>query len=179
MSPRHTGRIAVLLMLAAVAVYVGLLLLFVEPTPWRDVPEEGMSRNGIAYDPAIAELRLYRMPARGYPFFFEDELAPVAPLLRVGDGADIEATLGRLRPAADDRAAWCVQAKPESGLHVVTYRGDGSVFGYVIVYEAKLAANAPVELADCGAVVLGGAEGFDSWYVDGFFSWLRGIGLSV
>jgi len=177
MNLRSTGRIAVIALLLGVAAYIGLLFLFVEPTPWRDVPEEGMSRNGVTFDEAIAELRIYRLPARGYPFFFEDEVASVQPVLRVAEAATIERFLELLQPPQSGEPSWCIPAKPESGLHVLTYRADGSIFGYVVVYEAKLAQNAPEAAEECSAVVADGVGGFTTWYVEGFRAELRSLGV--
>ena len=36
-----SGKVAILIILAATAAYVGVLMLLVEPTIWRDVPPEG------------------------------------------------------------------------------------------------------------------------------------------
>lgn len=177
------GRIAVIVMLMGVAAYVGLLLLFVEPTPWRDLPEDGLSRNGVAFDEAIAELRLYRMPVRRYPFYFEDELAPVEPLLRVADPAVIERLLTILQPPRAGEPVPCDSAKPESGLHVLTYRADGSVFGYVVVFEADSVAEeradgAPAAAA-CSTVLAAGAGGHSTWLVQGFPTALRDLGIPL
>lgn len=174
---RMTGRTTVFAILLGAAAYLGLLLLFVEPTLWRDIPEEGVSRNGVAFDEAIAELRVYRMPTRRYPFFFQDELAPVHPLLRVTEPEKIKELLAMLEPPEAGQAPLCAPAKPEAGLHVVTYRADGSVFGYVVVLAAKPDPAAPQGPADCETVLAGGQSGNSAWYVRGFFGALRKLGV--
>lgn len=177
MKIRMTGRAAVVAILLGAAAYLGLLLLFVEPTLWRDMPEEGISRNGVAYDEAIAELRVYRMPTRRYPFFFQDELAPVHPLLRTTDPATIERLLAILQPPEAGQVPLCTPAKPEAGLHVMTYRADGSVFGYVVVLEAEPDPAAPASDAGCQTVLAGGQSGNSAWYVRGVFNALDGLGV--
>lgn len=179
MNSGGSGRIAVMVMLLGVVAYLGLLLLFMEPTPWRDLPAEGVSRNGIAFDATVAELRIYRMPARRYPFYFEDELAPVQPLLRAGDPVLIERLLAALRPPRAGEPSLCMAAKPESGLHVVTYRGDGSIFGYVVVFEAQPTPDAPAGTAGCNTVMAAGAGGRSTWYVQGFADALREQGVPL
>lgn len=176
------GRIAVIVMLLGVAVYVGLLLLLVEPTPWRDLPEEGMSRNGVAFDRSIAELRIYRMPARRYPLYFEDELAPVEPLLRAADPALVARLLATLQPPPAGAPVPCEAAKPESGLHVVTYRPDGTVYGYVVVFEANALAEAGDGAAGaggCSAVLAAGEGGQSTWFVHGFAALLEDLGIPL
>ena len=83
------AQIVILGMFAVVAIYAGSLVLMTEPTPWRDLPEEGMSRNGLAFSEEIAEMRLYHMPRRGFPFYFADERTHYEPLARIGDPATI------------------------------------------------------------------------------------------
>lgn len=148
------GKWAILLMFLAVATYVGALMLQVEPTVWRTVPPEGMSRNGAAWDEEIAELRLYRMPRRGFPFYFADELAPVEPLARIDNPESVKLVLGVLGDSGpDDGSAWCRRVKSDAWLHVVTLRGDQSVFGYVILAPAKKRADAPPYLSGCGVLI--------------------------
>lgn len=179
MKLRMTGRATVFAILLGAAAYIGLLLLFVEPTPWRDLPEEGIGRNGVAFDGAITEFRIYRMPTRRYPFYFQDELAPVHPLLRTGDPAAIERLLALLQPPEAGGVSACVPAKPEAGLHVVTYRADGSVFGYVVVLEAKPAIETPAGTAGCQTVLAGGRGGNSAWHIRGFFDALRALGVAL
>lgn len=174
-----TGRATVVAILLGAAAYVGLLLLFVEPTPWRDLPEEGIGRNGVAFNEAVSELRVYRMPTRRYPFFFQDELAPVHPLLRTGEAATIERLLALLQPPETGESPACLPAKPEWGLHVVTYRADASVFGYVVVLEAKPAPGVPAGDAGCQTVLAGGPGGNSAWHVRGFFEALRALGVPL
>lgn len=148
------GKWVILLMFLAVAIYVGALLLLVEPTVWRTVPPEGMSRNGAAWGEDIAELRLYRMPRRGFPFYFTDELAPVEPLARIDNPETVKLVLEVLRERRpDDGSAWCRRVKSDAWLHIVTSRADGSVFGYVILSPGKKRADAPPYLSGCGVLI--------------------------
>ncbi len=149
-----SGKIAILMMLAAVAAYVGVLMLMVEPTVWRNVPAEGMSRNGAAWSDEIVELRLYRLPYRGFPFYFEDELAPVEPLVRIGDPETAKLFLQVLREGSPEgESAWCRRTKSDAWLHIVTLREDGSVFGYVILAPARKRPEAPAYLSGCGLLI--------------------------
>ncbi|MDH3231262.1 MAG: hypothetical protein OEN55_15840 [Alphaproteobacteria bacterium] len=149
-----SGKIAILVLLAGAAAYVGILLLLVEPTIWRDVPPEGMSRNAADWSDEIAELRVYRLPYRGFPFYFEDELAPAEPLARIGDPETTKLLLHVLRDSSPEgEAAWCRRIKSDTWLHVVTLREDGSVFGYVILSPARKRADAPAYLSGCGLLI--------------------------
>ncbi|UCH74492.1 MAG: hypothetical protein JSU82_01130 [Rhodospirillales bacterium] len=151
---RTSGKIAILVLFAATVAYVGVLMLLVEPTIWRDVPPEGMSRNGAAWSDEIAELRLYRLPYRGFPFYFEDELAPVAPLARVDDAETIQLLLQVLRDSnPEGESPWCRRVKSDAWLHVITYRDDGSVFGYVVLAPARKQPDAPAYLSGCGLLI--------------------------
>lgn len=149
-----SGKIAILALLAAAGAYVGILMLLVEPTIWRDVPPGGMSRNGATWSDEIAELRLYRLPYRGFPFYFEDELAPVQPLARIGDPETAKLFLRVLLDSSPEgQSAWCRRIKSDTWLHVVTLRASGSVFGYVILSPARKRADAPAYLSDCGLLI--------------------------
>jgi hypothetical protein len=149
-----SGKIAILVLLSGAAAYVGILMLLVEPTIWRDVPTEGMSRRGAAWSEEIAELRIYRMPYRGFPFYFEDELAPARPLARIGDPETTKLILHVLRDSSPEgQSAWCRRVKSDTWLHVVTLREDGSVFGYVILSPARKRADAPPYLSGCGLLI--------------------------
>lgn len=149
-----SGKTAILVLLAAAAAYVGILMLLVEPTIWRDVPPEGMSRNGAAWSGEIAELRVYRLPHRGFPFYFEDELEPVEPLARIGDAETMRLLLHVLRDSDPEGAsAWCRRKKVDTWLHIVTLREDGTVFGYVILVPARKDADAPAYLSGCGLLI--------------------------
>jgi len=149
-----SGKTAILVLLGAAAVYVGVLMLLVEPTIWRDVPPEGMSRNGAAWSDEIAELRVYRLPHRSFPFYFEDELEPVKPLARISDAETIRLLLHVLRDSSPEgESAWCRRKKVDAWLHIVTLREDGSVFGYVILVSARKDTDAPAYLSDCGLLI--------------------------
>jgi len=149
-----SGKAVILVLLAAAAVYVGVLMLLVEPTIWRHVPPEGMSRNGAAWSGEIAELRVYRLPYRGFPFYFEDELAPVEPLARIRDPETIRLFLHVLRDGSPEgESAWCRRVKSDTWLHIVTLRASGSVFGYVILSPARKRADAPAYLSGCGVLI--------------------------
>lgn len=149
-----SGKIAILILLGAAAIYVGVLMLLVEPTIWRDVPAEGMSRNGAAWSDEIAEVRIYRMPYRGFPFYFRDELAPVTPVARISDPETVKLLLHVLRDGSPEgESAWCRRVKADSWLHIVSLREDGSVFGYVILSPARKRSGAPPALSDCGVLI--------------------------
>ncbi|MBE9552862.1 MAG: hypothetical protein IMF05_05290 [Proteobacteria bacterium] len=145
----NKGRMVILAMFAVVAVYAGSLVLMNEPTPWRDIPEEGMSRNGLAFSDEIAEMRLYHMPRRGFPFYFVDERAHYEPLARVGDPATIEAILTMLAPGEPPTEPGCAPVKRDAMLHVITQRADGSVFGYVVLQAGRITAAGPADAKDC------------------------------
>jgi hypothetical protein len=165
------GKWAILLMFLAVSVYVGALMLMVEPTVWRTVPPEGMSRNGAAWHEGIAELRLYRMPRRGFPFYFEDELAPAKPLARIDNPETVKLILDLLKDRGPgDKPAWCRRVKSDAWLHVVTLLEDKSVFGYVILAPGKKRADAPPYLSGCGVLITDrGGTGVDFADVYGAF----------
>ena len=149
-----SGKIAIAILLTAAAAYVGVLMLLVEPTIWRNVPPEGMSRNAAAWSDEIAELRVYRLPYRGFPFYFEDELAPARPLARIGDPETAKLILHVLRDGnPEGQSAWCRRVKSDTWLHVVTLREDESVFGYVILSPARKRADAPAYLSGCGLLI--------------------------
>lgn len=159
----NKGQIAILVMFAAVAVYAGSLFLMTEPTFWRDIPEEGMSRNGLAFSDEIAEMRLYYMPRRGFPFYFEDERAHYEPLARVGDPATIEQILDMLAPGAPPVEPGCAPVKRDAMLHVVTQRTDGSVFGYVVLQAGRITAAGPADAKDCTIAWLHQRGALISW----------------
>lgn len=149
-----SGKIAILVMLGAVVAYVGVLMLMVEPTIWRDIPTEGMSRNGAAWSDEIAELRIYRLPYRGFPFYFEDELAPVEPVARIGDAETAKLLLHVLRDSSPQgESAWCRRIKSDTWLHILSLRADGSLFGYVILSPARKRPEAPAYLSGCGLLI--------------------------
>lgn len=149
-----SGKIAILALFGAALVYVGVLMLLVEPTIWRDVPPEGMSRGGAGWSDEIAELHVYRMPHRGFPFYFEDELGPVEPLVRIRAPETMQLLLHVLRDGSPEgESAWCRRIKVDAWLHIVTRRADGSVFGYVILAPARKRADAPAYLSGCGLMI--------------------------
>lgn len=149
-----SGKIAILVLLAAAAVYVGVLMLLVEPTIWRDVPPEGMSRNGASWSREIVELRVYRLPHRSFPFYFGDELEPVEPLARIRDPETMQLLLHVLRDGSPEgESAWCRRIKVDTWLHIVSLREDDSVFGYVILSPARKRADAPAYLSGCGLLI--------------------------
>ena len=158
-------RIVILAIFAAVAIYTGVLLVLREPTLWRSIPAEGMSRNGLAFSDEIAEMRLYHMPRRGFPFYFEDEQAHYEPLARVGDPATIEAILDMLAPGAPPAEPGCNPVKRDATLHVVTYRADGSVFGYVVLQAGEVTAAGPPDAEDCTIAWLHRQGKYASWEV--------------
>ncbi len=159
------AQIVILGIFAAVAIYAGSLVLMTEPTPWRDLPEEGMSRNGLAFSVEIAEMRLYHMPRRGFPFYFADERAHYEPLARIGDPATIEAILTML-PAGEPLAVpGCAPVERDAMLHVITRRADGSVFGYVVLQAGEVTAAGPTDAKDCTIAWLNQRGEFISWEV--------------
>jgi hypothetical protein len=159
------AKIVILGMFALVAVYAGSLVLMTEPTLWRDVPEEGMSRNGLAFSEEIVEMRLYHMPRRGFPFYFADERTHYEPLARIGDAATIEAIL-KMLPAGEPRVEpGCAPVERDAMLHVITRRADGSVFGYVVLQAGEITATGPADAKDCTIAWLNQRGDFISWEV--------------
>ncbi len=143
MASRFTkGQIVILAMFGAVALYVATLLLLVEPTIWRNVPPEGMSRHGLAPSPDIAELRLYRLPHRGFAFYFDDELAHYQPLARITDPAAIASALEILAGAGHGTAPACRRAESDTWLHAVALGADGATHGYAILIPGREAGCA-------------------------------------
>lgn len=157
------GRTVILAMFAVVAIYAGALLLLKEPTLWRDIPDEGMSRNGLAFGDGIAEMRLIHMPRRGFPFYFEDEQAHYEPLARVGDPTTIEAILDMLAPGEPPAEPGCAPVERDATLHVITYRADGSIFGYVVLQAGRITAAGPADAKDCAFAWLHRRGQFISW----------------
>jgi hypothetical protein len=161
----NKGQIVILGMFVVVAIYAASLVLMNEPTPWRDVPEEGMSRNGMAFGEEIAEMRLYHMPRRSFPFYFADERGHYEPLARVGDPATIETILGMLKPGEPPAEPGCAPVKRDATLHVITYRADGSVFGYVVLQAGRITPAGPADARDCTIAWLHQQGEFVSWEV--------------
>ena len=165
----NKGQKVILGMFAVVAVYAGALLLMKEPTLWRDIPNEGMSRYGLALSSEIAEMRLYHMPRRGFPFYFEDEQARFKPLARIGDPATIERILDMLQPGGPlgepPAEPGCAPAKRDATLHVITYRADGSVYGYVVLQAGEITAAGPADAKDCTIAWFHMMDEFLSWEV--------------
>jgi hypothetical protein len=164
----NKGQIVILAMFAVVAIYAGSLVLMKEPTIWRDIPDEGMSRNGLAFSEEIAEMRLYHMPRRGFPFYFADERAHFEPLASVGDPATIEAILNMLLPGEPPAEPGCRPAKRDAMLHVVTYRADGSPYGYIVLQAGEITAAGPADAKDCTIAWLHQQDEFVSWETYGF-----------
>jgi hypothetical protein len=161
----NRGQATILGMFAVVAIYAGSLVLMTEPTPWRDVPDEGMSRGGLVFGEEIAEMRLYHMPRRGFPFYFADEQAHYEPLARAGDRVTIEQILDILKPGEPPAEPGCAPVKRDAMLHVITYRADGSVFGYVVLQAGRITAAGPSNAKDCTIAWLHQRDGFISWEV--------------
>jgi hypothetical protein len=159
----NKGQIVILAMFAVVAIYAGALVLMNEPTPWRDIPEEGMSRNGLAFSEEIAEMRLYHMPRRGFPFYFADERAHYESLARIGDPATIAAILDMLAPGEPPSEPGCAPVKRDATLHVITHRADGSVFGYVVLQAGRITAAGPADAKDCTIAWFHQKGEFISW----------------
>jgi hypothetical protein len=157
------GRIVILGMFAAAAIYAGTLVLLNEPTPWRDIPPEGMSRNGLAYSDEIAEMKLYYMPRRSFPFFFADERAHYQPLARVTDPARIKQILDVLQPGTPEAEPGCAAIRRDAMLHVITYRADGSVFGYVVLQAGRITAAGPQDAKGCTLAWLQHGDKLTSW----------------
>lgn len=161
----NKGQIVILAMFAIALIYAASLVLMNEPTPWRDVPEEGMSRSGLAYGEEIAEMRLYYMPRRAFPFYFEDERAHFQPLAQVGDPVTIREILAFLAPGEKPAEPGCRAAKRDAMLHVITFRADGSVYGYVALQAGEITRAAPAEAKDCTIAWLHRGDEFTSWEV--------------
>ncbi|MBE9555354.1 MAG: hypothetical protein IMF08_00720 [Proteobacteria bacterium] len=159
----NKGQMVILGMFAVVAIYAGALVLMNEPTPWRDIPDEGMSRNGLAFGEEITEMRLYHMPRRSFPFYFADERTHYEPLARVGDPATIETILDMLLSGDPPAEPGCAPVKRDAMLHVITYRADGSVYGYVALQAGRITATGPTDAKDCTIAWLHQQDGFVSW----------------
>lgn len=161
----NKGQIVILAMFVVVALYAGSLVLMNEPTPWRDIPAEGMSRNGLAFSDEIAEMRLYYMPRRAFPFYFADERAHYEPLATVGDPATIKQILEMLTPGEALAKPGCRPEKRDAMLHVITFRADGSVYGYVVLQAGEITAAGPQDAKDCTIAWLHKGEKLTSWEV--------------
>lgn len=161
----NKGQIVILAMFVAVALYAGSLVVMKEPTLWRDIPEEGMSRNGLAFSDEIAEMRLYYMPRRAFPFYFADERAHYEPLAQVGDPATIKQILEMLAPGEATTKQGCRPEKRDAMLHVITFRADGSVFGYVVLQAGEITAAGPADARDCTIAWLHRGDELTSWEV--------------
>jgi len=159
------AQIVIVGMFAVVAIYAGSLVLMTEPTPWRDLPEEGMSRNGLVFSEEIAEMRLYHMPRRGFPFYFVDERTHYEPLARIADPATIEAVLKMLRSGEPRAEPGCTPLEHDAMLHVITRRADGSVFGYVVLQAGQITAAGPADAKDCTIAWVNQRDQFISWEV--------------
>jgi hypothetical protein len=138
----NKGQIVILAMFAVVAIYAGALVLMNEPTPWRDIPEEGMSRNGLA---------------------FSEEIAHYESLARVGDPATIAAILDMLAPGEPPSEPGCAPVKRDATLHVIAHRADGSVFGYVVLQAGRITAAGPADAKDCTIAWFHQKGEFISW----------------
>lgn len=161
----NKGQIVILAMFAVVALYAGSLVLMKEPTPWRDIPAEGMSRNGLAFSDEIAEMRLYYMPRRAFPFYFADERAHYEPLATVGDPAAIKQILEMLTPGEALATPGCRPEKRDAMLHVITFRADGSVYGYVVLQAGEITTAGPKDARDCTIAWLHKGKELTSWEV--------------
>ena len=159
----NKGQIVILGMFAVVAVYATSLVLMKEPTIWRDMPAEGMSRNGPGFSDEIAEIRLYHMPRRGFPFYFADERAHYKPLASVGDRATIREILDLLQPGDPRAETGCAPVKRDATLHVITYRADGSVYGYMVLQAGRITQDGPTDAKDCTIVWQHQGREFTSW----------------
>lgn len=161
----NKGQIVILAMFVVVALYAGSLVLMNEPTPWRDIPAEGMSRNGLAFSDEIAEMRLYYMPRRAFPFYFADERAHYEPLATVGDPATIKQILEMLTPGEALAKPGCRPEKRDAMLHVITFRADRSVYGYVVLQAGEITSTGPANARDCTIAWLHKGEELTSWEV--------------
>lgn len=176
----NKGKIVILGMFAVVAVYVTSLVLMKEPTIWRDMPEEGMSRNGPGFKDEVTEMRLYHMPRRGFPFYFADERAHYEPLASVGDRAKILEILDLLQQGNPEAETGCAPVKRDATLHVITYRADGSVYGYMVLQAGRITAAGPKDAKDCTIVWLHQGREFFSWELYDFrarVSEITGVGM--
>lgn len=161
----NKGQIVILAMFVVVALYAGSLVLMNEPTPWRDIPAEGMSRNGLAFSEEIADMRLYYMPRRAFPFYFADERAHYKPLATIGDPATIKQILEMLAPGEPPAKPGCRPEKRDAMLHIITFRADGSVYGYVALQAGEITSAGPQDAKDCTIAWLHKGEELTSWEV--------------
>ncbi|MDH3231265.1 MAG: hypothetical protein OEN55_15855 [Alphaproteobacteria bacterium] len=166
----------VLLLLLGLSAFV----IFTEPTPWRDIPPGGIQGHGNDYDEAITELRIYRLPDRGYDFYFQDELVDVRPLFRTKDAGTIVRTLNATKENYGELGGpyHCGRTDKEA-FHFITYRSDGSVFGYTVVNRGERNADAPAWIKDCAMMNYYDGGNHSGWPLYNLFTTLKVLGVDV
>jgi len=110
-------------------------------------------------------MKLYYMPRRAFPFYFADERDHYEPLARVGDPAVIGQVLDMMKPGEPRAEPGCGPAKRDAMLHVITYRADGSVYGYVVLQAGEITAAGPADAKDCTIAWFHMMDEFLSWEV--------------
>ena len=180
MSRRFINAWTITLTLMAVPLLgFGLLFVFVEPTIWRDMSQAEIEGRGNEYSEAIAELRIYRLPDRGYDFYFQDELVDVQPVFRTTDTATIVQILNATNENYGELGGpfHCGRANFKEAFHFITYRGDGSVFGYTIVNRAEKDANAPAWIKDCANMNYYDHGNHSGWEFYNLFTTMEALGV--
>ncbi len=59
--------------------------------------------------------------------------------------------------------AGCAPVKRDATLHAITYRADGSLFGYVVLQAGRVVDGAPADAEDCVIAWRHKGEGYESW----------------
>lgn len=182
---RHVNTRTITLTILAAPVLIvlalGVFVIFTEPTPWRDIPPGGMQGHGNEYDETIAELRIYRLPDRGYDFYFQDELIDVQPLFRTADAGTIVRILNATKEnqAEPGGPVYCGRDDLQEAFHFITYRTDGSVFGYTIVNRSAKNADAPIWIRDCANMNYYDSGNHSGWAFYNLFTTLNALGVDV
>ncbi|MCK4868138.1 MAG: hypothetical protein KAT39_08805, partial [Alphaproteobacteria bacterium] len=97
-----------------------------------------------------------------------DERTHYEPLARVGDPATIETILDMLLSGDPPAEPGCAPVKRDAMLHVITYRADGSVYGYVALQAGRITATGPADAKDCTIAWLHQQDEFVSWEIYDF-----------
>lgn len=164
-----------------VVLAIGIRVAFIEPTLWREFPPGGIEGRMNEYDEAIAELRIYRLPDRGYDFYFQDELVDVEPLFRTTEDGTILRILNATNEnySAQGGPYHCGRTNHKEAFHFITYRRDGSVFGYTVVNRRERNADAPAWIKDCATMNYYDGGNHSLWPFHNLFTTLETLGVDV
>jgi hypothetical protein len=177
--------------LIPLAAALGLLLAFVAglyvlallsgPPQWRDSSPGEMTGQANEYSEEIAELRIYRLPDRGFDFYFQDELTNVQPLFRTSETATIVRILNATREdTGEPGGPYCGRdINSKQAYHFITYRGDGSVFGYTIIDRTRVNVDAPARIKDCATMNYYYDWNHAVWDIHNLFTTLDGFGVDL